>query len=84
MHFAVALLSQVPEALIVHLLVLGRGDETCGGFRLIDWPIAVDPGTARLPFGPGLKWLGGALGVIEALAIAEDRIRISVSPQFGM
>jgi hypothetical protein len=44
----------------------------------------VDLGAARLLFGPRLEWSGGALGVIEALAITADRIRITVGPQLGM
>jgi hypothetical protein len=41
MHFAVALLPQIPEPLVMHLLVLGRGNEAGGRFR---WS------TGRLPW----------------------------------
>ena len=51
-HFAVALLPQIPEPLVVHLLVLGRGDEARGGFCLVDRPAAVDLCAARLRLGP--------------------------------
>src|SRR5437879_3768645 len=50
-HLAVALLPQVPEPLVVHLLVLGSGDEASGGFRLVDRPVAMDLGTTRLRLG---------------------------------
>ena len=42
-HLAVALLPQVPEPLVMHLLVLGSGDEARGGLCLVDRPVAVDP-----------------------------------------
>src|SRR6516225_12380960 len=43
-HLAVALLPQIPQPLVVHLLVLGRLNKARGGFRLIDRAIAVDSG----------------------------------------
>ena len=57
MHLAVALLPQIPQPLVMHLLVLGRGNEARGGFRLIDRPIAVDLGATRLRLGPRAQWL---------------------------
>ena len=50
-HLAVALLPQIPEPLVMHFLVLGRGDEPRRRLRLIDRPVAVDPCAARLRFG---------------------------------
>ena len=41
-HFPIALLPQVPEALVVHLLVFRRSNEACGRLRLIDRAIAAD------------------------------------------
>src|ERR1700732_1479795 len=46
-HLAVALLPQIPQALVMHLLVLGGGDEARGGLCLVDRPVAVDLGTTR-------------------------------------
>ena len=71
-HLAVALLPQIPKPLVVHLFVLGRGDEARGGFRLVDRPIAVDLGAARLRFGPRTQRLRGRLGVIETTAVPDD------------
>ena len=42
MHFAVALLAQIPEPLVMHFLVFGGGNEARGRFRLVDGAIAVD------------------------------------------
>src|ERR1700675_4436974 len=50
-HLAVALLPEIPEPLVMHLLVLGRGDEARGGLRLVNRPVAMDFGTPRLRFG---------------------------------
>ncbi len=50
-HLAVALLAQIPQPLVMHLLVLGRGDEAGRSFRLVDRPIAVDLRAARLRLG---------------------------------
>ena len=83
-HLAVALLPQVPQPLVVHLLVLGRGDEARGGLRLIDRPIAVDLGAARLRLGTRPQRLRRALGVIEAAAVADDGIGIVLGQQLGM
>jgi len=47
-HLAVAFLPQVPQPLVVHLLVLGCSNKARGGFRLVDWPIAVNLCPARL------------------------------------
>ncbi len=78
-HLAVTLLAQVPEPLVVHLLVLGRGDKPICGFALIDRPIASDPRAARLRLvnlGPERR--GRSLRVIEAYAASSDPFRRSV------
>src|SRR4030088_2930408 len=46
-HLAVALLSQIPEPLVMHLLVLGSGDEARGSLLLVDRSVAADLGTPR-------------------------------------
>src|ERR1700692_1437742 len=46
-HLAVALLSQVPEPLVMHLLVLGSGDEARGSLLLVDRSGAGHLGTPR-------------------------------------
>ena len=83
-HLAVALLPQIPQPLVMHLLVLGRGDEARGGLCLVDWPVAVDLGATRLRLGTCPQWLRRALGVIEAAAVADDGIGIVLGPQLGM
>src|SRR5260221_7684876 len=50
-HLAVTLLSQVPESLVMHLLVLGGGDEARGSLLLVDRSVAADLGTSRLRLG---------------------------------
>jgi len=50
-HLAVALLPEIPEPLVMHLLVLRSGDEACGGLRLVDRSVAMDLGTSRLLLG---------------------------------
>src|SRR5260370_23182782 len=52
-HLAVALLSQIPEPLVVHLLVLGGGDEARGSLLLVDRSVAANLGTPRLRLGGG-------------------------------
>src|SRR3981189_1353249 len=47
-HLPVALLSQIPEPLVMHLLVLGSGDEARGSLLLIDRSVAADLGPPRL------------------------------------
>src|SRR5437773_11854088 len=66
-HLAVALLPQIPQPLVMHFLVLWRGNKACGRFRLVDRPIAVDFGTARLRLGTRAQRFRGSLGVIEAM-----------------
>ena len=78
-HLAVALLPQIPETLVVHLLVLGRGNEARGGFRLVDRAIAVDLGAARLRLGMRAERLRGRLRVIEAQAVANDGVHVILS-----
>src|SRR5215472_13781467 len=71
-HLAVALLPQVPQPLVMHLLVLGRRNEARGGFRLIDRPVTMDLGTARLRLGPRAQRLRSRLGMIETAAVPHD------------
>src|SRR5260370_8093818 len=51
-HLSVALLSQIPEPLVMHLLVFGSGDETRGSLLLVDRSVAADLGTPRPRPGP--------------------------------
>jgi hypothetical protein len=80
-HLAVTLLPEIPQPLVVHLLVLGRGNETRGGFRLVDRPVAVDFGAARLWLGPRAQRLGGALSVVEATAVPDNGMGVVLSQQ---
>ena len=52
-HLAIALLPQIPKPLVVHLLVLGRGNEAGCRLRLVNRPIAMNLGAARLRLGFG-------------------------------
>ena len=83
-HLTVALLPQVPEPLVMHLLVLGSGDEARGGLCLVNWPVAVDLGTTRLRLGTCPQRLRRALGMIETAAVADDGIGIVLGPQLRM
>jgi hypothetical protein len=80
-HLAVTLLPEIPQPLVVHLLVLGRGNETRGDFRLVDRPVAVDFGAARLWLGPRAQRLGGALRVVEATAVPDNGKGVVLSQQ---
>ena len=84
-HLAVALLAQVPEPLVVHLLVLGGGDEARGRLGLVDRAVAVDLRAARLLLA-GLRpqRLRGSLGMIEAAAAADDRLGVVRSLELRM
>ena len=88
MHLSVALLPQVPEPLVMHFLVLGSGDEARGGLCLVDRSVAMDPGPTRLRLGPRIGWrpkrLRRAFRVIEATAVAQDRVGIVLGPRLGM
>src|SRR4030088_2147282 len=83
-HLAVALLSQIPEPLVMHLLVLGSGDEARGSLLLVDRPVAADLGPPRLRLGTWLQWLRCALGMIKAAAVADDGIGIALGPHLWM
>src|SRR5229473_535272 len=83
-HLAVALLSQIPEPLVVHLLVLGSGDEARGSLLLVDRSVAADLGTPRLRLGGRPQRLRCSLGVIQAAAVADDGIGIALGPQLGV
>src|SRR5271169_2891453 len=83
-HLAVALLPQIPQPLVVHLFVLGRGNEARGRLRLVDRPIAMDFGSARLRLGMRPQRLRGCLGMIEAMAIADNSIGVVLGQQLGM
>ncbi len=84
MHLPVALLPQIPEAFVMHLLVFRRADEAPGGFRLVDRSVATDLGAPRLGLGSRPQRLRRALGVIEAATISDDGIGIVLGPQLGM
>jgi hypothetical protein len=45
-HLPVALLPQIPQSLVMHLLMLRGGNEARSGFRLVYRPIAMDFRTA--------------------------------------
>src|SRR5262249_4220434 len=83
-HLAIALLPQVPEALVVHLLVFGRSDESGSRLRLVNRPIAMDMSAPRLRLGSRAQRLRGTLSVIETVAVAVNRITIVVSQKLGM
>ena len=55
-----------------------------GRFRLVDRPTAVDLGTTRLWLRARAQRLRGALGVIEALAIAHDGMHVEGRQQLGI
>ncbi len=83
-HLAVTLLSQVPESLVMHLLVLGGGDEARGSLLLVDRSVAADLGTSRLRLGSRQQRLRCSLGVIQAVAVTDDGIGIALDPQLRM
>src|SRR6266436_6234577 len=83
-HLAVSLLSEIPEPLVMHLLVLGSGDEARGSFLLVDRSVAADLRTPRLRLGSRPQRLRCSLGVIQATAVADDGIGIALGQQFGM
>jgi len=83
-HLAVALLSQIPEPLVVHLLVLGGGDEARGSLLLVDRSVAANLGTPRLRLGSRPQRLRCSLGVIQTAAVANDGIGIALGQQLGM
>jgi hypothetical protein len=84
LRLPVALLPQVPQALVMHLLVFGRGDEARGGFGLINGTIAMDFGAARLRLRVGSQRLRGAFRVIEAAAVEIDGVAIVTRQKLGM
>src|SRR5262249_59769946 len=65
----------------MHLLVLGGGDEAGCRFRLVNQPIAMDLGTARLRLGLRPERLRSAFGMIEAAAVAVNRFIVVVSQE---
>src|ERR1700722_1724293 len=72
MHLAVALPTQVPKPLVMHLFVLGRCDEPLGGFRLIYPMIAANSSAARLGFTRGrTQGVRSALGMLQPTAILD-------------
>jgi hypothetical protein len=83
-HFAVALLPEIPQPLVVHFLVLGGTDEARGGLGLVDRPIAVNLGATRLFLGLRPQRLRRRLRVIEATARSIDAISVARGVQFGM
>ena len=68
----------------MHLFVLGRGNEARRRFRLVDRPIAVNLGAARLRLGLRAQRLRGRLRVIEPAAVTVHRIALLGSQQLGM
>src|SRR3981081_3943159 len=74
-HLAVALLSQIPEPLVVHLLMLGSGDEARGSFLLVDRSVAADLGTPRLRLGGRPQRLPCSLGLLQAGGVPGDGAR---------
>ena len=83
-RFVIALLPQVPEALVVHLLVLGRGEKSRGRLRLIDRSIAVYFRAARLLLALGPKRPGSAFRMVEATSRSDDRVAVVAGEDFGM
>ena len=82
-HLAVALLAQIPQPLVMHFFVLGRGNEARGSFCLVDRPIAVHLGAARLRLRLRAQRLRSRLGVIETVAVADNGVRVVGSQQLG-
>src|SRR5260370_34329390 len=80
-HLAVALLSQIPEPLVVHLLMLGSGDETRGSRLLVDRSVAADLGTPRRRLGSRPPPARRPLTVSRAAAAPEDAIVVDLPQQ---
>ncbi len=83
MHLAVPLAAQVPQPLVVELLVLGGLDETVGGFGLVDRPVPMDDRAARLRLRTGAHGNGRGLGMIEPVAVP-DRVLFAVGDHLGV
>src|ERR1700738_1704777 len=83
-HLAVALLPQIPEPLVMHLLVLGSGDEARGSLLLVNRSVAADLGTPRLRLGSRPQRLRCSLGVIQAAAGAGGWIGVGFGAPLGM
>ena len=83
-RFPVALLPQVPQALVMHLLVFGRGDEARRGLGLINGAIAVDSCAARLFLGLRPQRFRAPLGMIETAAVAVEGVAIVGGQELGM
>src|SRR3954466_15885341 len=81
MHLAVALLPQIPEPLVMHLLVLSSSDKARGGLRLLDRSVAADLGTPRLRLRSRPQRLRCSLGVIKTATVADDGIGIGFGQQ---
>jgi hypothetical protein len=79
MHLAIALLPQIPKSLVMHLLVLGRGNKAGCRLCLIDRSIAMDLRTARLRLVLDPERLGGCFGMIEAATMPVDRVSVVLS-----
>src|SRR5690349_21371709 len=84
MHLTVALLPEIPEPLVMHLLVLCRGDETASSLCLVDRPIPTDlcPTRLRLRYWP--QRLRSTFSVIEAMAVTDDGIGIVMGQNLRM
>src|SRR5258705_7271785 len=83
-HLSVALLSQIPEPLVMHLLVLSGSDEARGRLLLVDRSVAADLGTPRLRLKGRPQRLRCSLGVIQAVAVSDDCIGIGRGPHLWM
>src|SRR5260221_3649716 len=83
-HLTVALLSQIPEPLVMHFLMLGSGDEARGSLLLVDRSVAADLGTPRLRLGSRPQRLRCSFGVIQAAAVVDDGIGIAFNPHLWM
>jgi hypothetical protein len=81
---SVALLSQIPEPLVMHLLVLGSGDEAGGSLLLVNRSVAANLGAPRLRLGSRPQRLRCSLGVIKAATAADDGIGIGRGPHLWM
>ena len=80
----VALLAQIPEALVVGGLMQRRGEEALGRLGLIDRPVAADLGAPRLGLADLRRAdrLRGGLGVLEAAAVLRTLALVVAGPHF--
>jgi hypothetical protein len=84
MRFPIALLPQVPQALVMHLLMFGRGDEARGGLGLINGAIAVDFCAARLRLRLRPQRLRGAFRMVQTVTVSINGVAIVARQKLGM